>query len=242
MEVFSPPPPDNLPGVMLSAARHPLFGYDPRVGCRLGDPAWLPPDRDWPCGRSGPLGFVGQLDFAQIANVHGCGDPFPRRGLLGFFYDAEGCTWGSAREDASEWALLYVEDPAAAVFRKSPVRAHAASRRLQATRTNALADGRHRVGGEPHWFDEHDMGRDVRYDVQCMLDEISPGELSLCPNKSAIDSLLKRASSWRVIWQLESDSAAKMSWLDDGTLSVLIREQDLRDRDFDRAWVVLEST
>lgn len=242
IEVFAPPAPDDLPGVTLWTARHPLLGYDPRAGSRLGDPAWLPPGRDWPRGRSGPLAFVGQLDFAELAGVHGCADPFPQRGLLGFFYDAEASAWGAEREDASEWALLYVEDPAAAVIRESPVRPHAASRRLLGKKKNARADGCHRVGGEPHWLDQDGYGRDVRYDVQCLLESVPTHAESLRATNIDVDALVTRASTWRVLWQLESDSAAKMSWVDDGTLSVLIREQDLRDLKFDQAWVVLQST
>lgn len=56
---------------------------------------------------------------------------------------------------------------------------------------------------------------------------------------------LRRAESeaerWRLLWQLKPDDE-RFTWVDLGTLYVLIRDEDLRARHFDRAWVVFQSS
>jgi uncharacterized protein YwqG len=49
------------------------------------------------------------------------------------------------------------------------------------------------------------------------------------------------AESWRLLWQLKPEDE-RFTWVDLGTLYVLIRAQDLSARRFERAWVVFQST
>lgn len=50
------------------------------------------------------------------------------------------------------------------------------------------------------------------------------------------------ASEWRLLLQIDSDDNAGMMWGDVGRLYVWIRRDDLKRRDFSRAWVVLQCT
>lgn len=48
------------------------------------------------------------------------------------------------------------------------------------------------------------------------------------------------ASEWRLLWQLDTDDEAGFMWGDAGRLYLLARDEDLKARRFDRAWLVLQ--
>lgn len=89
-------------------------------GCRYGGLPFLPPDVSWPRSPEGPLHFVGQLDFAELANCGGTSLPeLPKDGLLAFFYDVENQPWGTGPADRAFWRLVYVP-PGAELTSRSP--------------------------------------------------------------------------------------------------------------------------
>jgi len=47
-------------------------------------------------------------------------------------------------------------------------------------------------------------------------------------------------SDWRLLLQVASDDAPRMMWGDAGISYYWIRDEDLRERDFDRAWLILQ--
>ncbi|NOT29697.1 MAG: DUF1963 domain-containing protein [Planctomycetes bacterium] len=47
-------------------------------------------------------------------------------------------------------------------------------------------------------------------------------------------------TEWRLLLQLDSDERAKMMWGDAGRLYFWIRESDLCEHDFDKAWLILQ--
>jgi uncharacterized protein YwqG len=47
-------------------------------------------------------------------------------------------------------------------------------------------------------------------------------------------------SDWLLLFQLDSDDAAKMMWGDAGRLYFWITKQDLARRDFSNVWMILQ--
>ena len=89
-------------------------------GCRYGGLPFLPPGTPWPRSPEGPLHFVGQLDFAELANCRENSLPeLPKDGLLAFFYDIENQPWGTGPADRAFWRLVYVP-PGAELVSISP--------------------------------------------------------------------------------------------------------------------------
>jgi uncharacterized protein YwqG len=48
------------------------------------------------------------------------------------------------------------------------------------------------------------------------------------------------SADWRLLMQLDSDDEAGMMWGDAGRLYFWIREADLRERRFDKVWLILQ--
>lgn len=244
-------------------------GVRTRLG---GDPIMLP-GRPWPSVAGRPLSFVGQLDFAELAQANGAALGLPARGILGFFYDLEGHVDGSEPDHRAHWELCFAPEPDEAVVvpvpeaarippeplvadeaLSLPSRADLTLSRWDPTPTRApwyeayaelserfaLSQGRmpplaglqQQVGGYADWLD-----RDGR-----VIAELASRGRSVPPNAGTLSSLpppeAAGASRWRLLWQLRLlvDPA---TWIDRGTLYVLIRDEDLARRDFHRAWFVL---
>jgi uncharacterized protein YwqG len=52
--------------------------------------------------------------------------------------------------------------------------------------------------------------------------------------------LEKNAHEWWLLLQVDSDDRASMMWADLGRVYFWIREEDLRERRFERAWAILQ--
>lgn len=90
------------PGLRLRGAP------DGRSRSRVGGVPDLPAGMAWP--RRGPdaLGFIAQIDLADVARLYPA-SPLPRAGLLSFFYDARQQPWGYAAEHRGAWRVVHVE-------------------------------------------------------------------------------------------------------------------------------------
>jgi hypothetical protein len=54
---------------------------------------------------------------------------------------------------------------------------------------------------------------------------------------AAAAELQAAARAWRLLWQIDSDERAGFMWGDAGNLQILIRDEDLRESRFERAWL-----
>jgi uncharacterized protein YwqG len=114
-EPLSLPAPLEPWRAQLEAAAAPCLRFtledaeDPATpGCRYGGHPLVPPGTAWPTGPKGLLHFVGQLDFAELASVHGGAlADLPRDGVLCLFYDMQEQPWGFEEGDRASWKLLW---------------------------------------------------------------------------------------------------------------------------------------
>jgi hypothetical protein len=56
----------------------------------------------------------------------------------------------------------------------------------------------------------------------------------------ATDETKQSAKNWRLLLQVGTDDARGTEWGDTGRIFFWIREEDARDRDFDRSWPILQ--
>ena len=54
------------------------------------------------------------------------------------------------------------------------------------------------------------------------------------------ECLVAGPGEWRLLLQLDSDDRAKMMWGDAGMLYFWMRQEDLAQRGFDQAWLILQ--
>jgi uncharacterized protein YwqG len=102
----------------------------------------------------------------------------------------------------------------------------------------ALVGGEHvdqvvdQVRGHPDWIQD-----DARLQAQLMASGTSIPD-TLNPSE---DTRLKRdAAHWNLLWQVSSDDDLGFVWGSYGALYVLIRDEDLRACQFERAWLILQ--
>lgn len=95
--------------------------------------------------------------------------------------------------------------------------------------------GAHQVGGHP---DQIQGG--MQLECQLVSNGIDRGG-DIPGDPAEIARLSKGASDWLLLMQIDSDDRNGMMWGDSGMLYVWIRRDDLRARQFDRAWVILQS-
>ncbi len=90
-------------------------------GCRYGGLPLVPPGTEWPHSPEGPLHFLGQLDFTELAAYGGEAlSQLPQEGILAFFYDVENQPWGGKPEDSALWRLIWTPRGSEAVPLQPP--------------------------------------------------------------------------------------------------------------------------
>jgi len=245
---------------------------DPALpGCRYGGHPLVPAGTQWPHSPKGPLHFVGQLDFAEIAECRGEAlSNLPREGVLALFYDVQDQHWGFDPKDRAFWKLVWTPRREEAVPLEPPKELEEAGLAfdlpLKLTPRLGLSlpeDNRapvpadewgeeqsddyfelrkrltggmhaHQVGGNPWWVQS-----DARLEAQLVTHGLYCGDSRGYDSPQA-RKLQSGAADWNLLWQIGSDDASGFTWGDMGNLYLLIRDQDLRARRFDKAWLGLQ--
>jgi hypothetical protein len=94
---------------------------------------------------------------------------------------------------------------------------------------------RQQVGGHAQW-----LQRDGRITAELASSGVHAGGDPRTWRSADLRRAEAEAESWRLLWQLKPEDD-RFTWVDLGTLYVLIRDEDLRARRFERAWVVFQS-
>ncbi len=237
----------------------PQEGQAESRGCRYGGLPLVPPGTGWPHAPNGPLPFVGQLDFAELAACPGASLPLlPRDGILSVFYDIDGGHWGSNPEDSAFWKLLWTPHS------KEAVPIHPPSELLEEmdlpTRPYRLLP----MAGLslPEFLDTHtslsteDWSDEETEDYVELMHSLAGGDNAhqIGGHPAWIQEDAREeaqrltggppeaAKEWNLLWQLGSDEEVGLQWGSFGKLFFLLRDEDLRACRFDRAWLVLQST
>lgn len=229
-------------------------------------------------GRTWPLSFVAQVDFAELHAVQAL-EGFPSAGRLLLFCDPFDLPWGK-QEDQARARVIFLEVPAERLERRPfPTdfggpearrvmpRGYAFKSRLlrpeawllpppqgpgpllgldsEAAKAWAPDAEAYRAyeqfwcnlyARHPQTFGEqgqniHQVGG-VAVPVQAPVEEEAARLSGADPAK---------APSWRLVLQIDSDIEAGMELGDGGRLYVCLRDQDLRSRQFDRSWTILQT-
>jgi uncharacterized protein YwqG len=96
------------------------------------------------------------------------------------------------------------------------------------------AENAHQVGGHPGW-----LQNDAREEAQLVTHGLSCGD-GAGWNAPEARGLLRGAPEWNLLWQVGSDDTTGFMWGDLGNLYLLIRDSDLREQRFERAWLGLQ--
>ncbi len=218
---------------------------------KFGGTPYLPKGSSWPMCPSGkPMTFVGQLNFKEIFNIAASRNQelppdMPPKGILSFFYDMETMMPGFEKDSDKHCRFFWDPEPVEQIMMPVPEQFDAPiecklipSVRMSLPSSSDRAFGLH----------------DVSDDVQEEYDQLRAGIL-LTPahqilgyaaiiqddpcywaSRSRVGHELGGDKKpWRLLWQIDTDeNASGFMWGDLGTFYILIMDEDLKNRRFDR--------
>jgi uncharacterized protein YwqG len=234
---------------------------------RIGGAPDLPPGFRWPTYAGKHLAFVAQIDLAEVARVMPDG-PLPKRGHLWFFYAPDQERWGFDPKDAGSSVVHYQADgrlarralpddlpaegrfaPCAVSLRTYDDIPDGTDARNPTAGADEVTQGRYddarnavtSSGATSHKLLGYPEPVQDAMELECAMvtNGVYMGDATGTqhPRFKELDAT---KYDWRLLMQIDSDDAAKMMWGDAGRLYFWIRDQDLRERRFDKAWMILQ--
>ena len=249
---------DDLEVLTTDSIRATTRPGDVPVGTsHLGGWPDLPEDVPWPAWDGKPLGFIAQFNLADVHPF----DPqnlLPSMGVLYFFYDATGETYGERLEDRSGWKVMYSESHAlkrvqatlpdsgrfrscAVDFSKEvtlPLRPEVFGR--GANWTSAEHTAYETLTSSQQGIKNRLLGHAdaIQDDMHVQAYLLAKGQ----PLDTPLSEALQRAAqNWILLFQADSDVNAGMRWANNGRLYYWIERQALQARQFDQVWMILQS-
>ncbi|GAB3222629.1 YwqG family protein [Hymenobacter seoulensis] len=231
---------------------------------KMGGAPDLPIGRQWPTESSPevPLAFVAQISLADItaADEEGL---LPRQGLLSFFYSAEQEAWGYDNKDSDKFKVLFFEGLPCELHRlpfpstleaeaKFEVCALVSQLEIslpswESTLLDFLTESEQE---NLYALEESNINKLLGHadtiqgsmELQCELvtNGLYCGDSSVY-NSTQAKILEPNAANWILLLQVDSnEDECRMMWGDAGRLYFWIKEQDLRSKNFDATWVILQ--
>ena len=254
------------PSIRLYAT--PAGEHDISTGAsRVGGIPDLPPGFTWPDWKGVPQSFVAQIYLDEV-HPYDTNGALPQRGMLWFFYDAKQETYGADPADRGGWRVIFSDDysglqrtaapanlPTESQFKACSIRFASEVtlsqqpkleipdfdwtddevhkyETLLSTFPNPEDHGalHNRLLGNPETIQD-----DMR--LECQL--ASHGVTDINDPRAA--KLSQGAMEWQLLLQIDTDDRIGMRWGDTGMIYFWITGSDLKARQFDRTWLVLQS-
>ena len=240
------------------------------VGCsKLGGCPDLPRGLAWFRRDNGrPLSFLAQIDLAEAAALDSQQE-LPHSGMLYFFYDNSmedgGTPWGFDPADRDGFKVYWYDgDRTALERREAPEELEALEGDTVFTEAAlTFRSGQELPDPESDLVQDCDIPEEEVDDFFAYLDENEEPETKLLGHSRCVQSGMeleceavtrgaylggtegwlreaRLAKPWRLLFQLGSEDSADMMWGDCGMLYFWIRAEDLKARNFDRAWMILQ--
>jgi uncharacterized protein YwqG len=235
---------------------------------RIGGEPLLPAGAEWPRWNGRPLGFLAQLDLAELPQLP-TDTMSVRDGLLAFFFDLdEDRPWGHEPSDAGSGVVIWTPPDAEVADRPIPEGVPTENRpRFSGIRPDVeltVPDVESGFGGS---LQLDGAVRDAYYDLLIALEGLReqpvhrflghPEQIQNDMQRQAQlashgisgggdelgerAELLERAGDWRLLLQFDSEfEEPEVMWADAGRVYFWIREQDLSAGRFDATWTILQ--
>lgn len=232
---------------------------------KIGGQPDLPNNLIWFKENNGKsLSFLAQINLAEINSFDEEG-LLPKRGILYFFYSAEQEAWGFDIKDIDKFKVFYFDGDESLLNKSefpSDLEQHSKFKACKLTYSNSMS--------LPNWESDlvrkklNSQEQDIYIDISSTDGEINKllghsdniqgtmeDECQLVTNglycgdpsgynDPRAEELKKDSNKWRLLFQLDSVDKAGMMWGDVGRVYVWIKEEDLRNKLFEKAWFVLQ--
>ncbi len=209
-----------------------------------------------------PLSFVGQLNLSELSGALGSGS-LPEKGMLYFFYSAEQEAWGFDPKDSDKFKVFYAPDGTELVKKSGPddlenyhnylpcgltfSEAYSLPNWERAFATHRFTDFEKEVYMLVEYPEinhklfgySNAVQGEMELECQLVTNGINCGDPSGYSDPRA-HALEKGKEDWILLLQVDSDEKTGMMWGDSGRLYFWIRQQDLEQLHFDKAWCILQ--
>lgn len=231
---------------------------------KMGGAPDLPIGSPWPTELASetPLSFIAQINLAEVTTADEQG-LLPCHGLLSFFYSAEQEAWGYDNKDRDKFKVLYFDGSPDELHRMPfPDTLDVDARfepcvlipqleiSLPSWESNLLDFLTESEQESLYALEEGNVNKMLGHadtvqnsmELECELvtNGIYCGDSSGYASPQA-KALEPNAANWRLLLQVDSnEDECSMMWGDAGRLYFWIREQDLKNKNFDASWVILQ--
>lgn len=248
-----------LPSIRLTA--HPAEEIRLRLGStKFGGLPDLPFKMSWPECNGSTLPFVAQINLAEIA-PYDVNHLFPDTGILSFFFDQEAFFESQHHDRTKPWQVLYISGPSSGLQRLPiPENITKQGRYGPCEVTYAIeitlpdyshydATSLERLNlPDPLTYEEEQ----AYYQIQAQLAGSADAPYHLPRHRllghpddvqwDMYKELGGVATSWQLLFQVDSDGVPDTDWGDTGRIYYWIRTCNLAERDFSQVQLILQST
>lgn len=247
-------------------ATEPASESDLKVGqSKIGGQPDLPKDLTWFREENGKsLSFIAQINFSETS-AFGKTGMLPQRGIAYFFYSTEQEAWGFDPKDKGKFKVYYCDGDEKTLKRAefpSDLEQYSKFKPCKLSYSNSIS--------LPNWEKDYLTRRLNSKEQDVYLELSTPeGEINkllghsdniqgpmeeecqlvtnglFCGDPSGYNDprakvLRKDSDKWRLLLQIDSIEIAGMMWGDVGRLYFWIKEDDLKNKAFDKTWFVLQ--
>lgn len=223
----------------------------------------------WPEKENRPLGFIGQLDLAEL-ELHEAAPWLPSTGRLLFFYDMDEAPWGFDPKDRGGWAVIYdagdglvqsipFPDDLTEEYRLSGTKYLKGKNYISIPSLERVTPEEAGISQEEE-EDYYELSSNVfenhpRHQIGGFPEPVQSDSMEeecqlasagvYCGDSSGYNSaraeeLRQEPNDWRLLLQIDTEDDLDLMWGDSGTIYYWIRERDARAGDFSKVWLVLQ--
>lgn len=219
---------------------------------KIGGRPDLPKRQNWFKEDNGKsLSFLAQINFSQT-KPYDRASLLPDRGIVYFFFSAGESHWGTRPDDKDKFKVFYFDGDASAIRRKDwpedlPAEARFQSCDLEFTRSIGRP---HNEVVFAHLPDEEAKADALlsSFPDQDTTKLLGHADYVQVPMEGECHELASKVfgpnnnspSDWKLLFQIHSIGQAGMMWGDAGMLYFWIQQEDLKNKRFDRCWMILQ--
>lgn len=230
---------------------------------KFGGTPDLPKNIEWFKENNGKsLSFIAQLNLNEIENLKSY-KSLPRKGILYFFYSSEQEAWGFDYNDKDKFKVFFTNQLNNLESKPIPLDLNDyyvyKSCELTFSNSYSLPNWENDFVSEKLNNKEKDIYSLLTYsetnhklfgysnnvqgemELECQLvtNGLYCGDSSGY-NDPRVKELEKEKNDWKLLLQIDSDEKTGMMWGDSGRLYFWIKQKDLENLDFEKAWFILQ--
>jgi uncharacterized protein YwqG len=230
---------------------------------KFGGKPDLPKNVDWFKEDNGkPLAFIAQINLRDIKNID-ISKSLPEKGVLYFFYSAEQEAWGFDYKDKNKFKVYFSKETDNLETKQIPTGLSEfnmyKSCELTFSKSYSLPSLENDFVLKELNREEKDIydlitypevnhklfgyANSVQGDMELKCELVTKGlsfEDYRTFDSHKTEKFEKEKDEWKLLLQIDSDDKTEMMWGDSGRLYFWMKQKDLENLEFEKAWFILQ--